>query len=380
MLLSYLHHKMLHRILCSLQRSFCVCSQSKMGRCPVNPFLLVLLYVCPLAAGLDIQVSQSSATVSVPITVTWSLSASDPTSFGLMEKDLDDGTISEIVRISAGFSSSGDAELTFAKTGQFVVQGIKQQSLASSEIPDPIGGAIQIGVVEASSTTSDSFRGTIFTPSITATISATTITAFSLPTARSSTISESGVQATSTSLEIQTPSASPESQSSSPDPDPSTALSSGIVPIPLSVKASSDPISSATTTISAPSSSVTSAGSSPPKGLSHKAKAITLVVIGIVFVLGVTLLNRLRKQKQRRRIAAFRERLAQIPGLSGLGAQTTQSSQFSSTEATSHTNTMIDTEGQGLATNSTRSTSILEGTYPFASRSSIQNRSTQMFF
>ncbi|KAJ3731216.1 hypothetical protein DFJ43DRAFT_433264 [Lentinula guzmanii] len=155
-----------------------MCSHLKMGRYPVNSSLLVLLYACSLAAGLDIQASQSSATVSVPITVTWSLSAGDPTSFGLMERDLDDGTIRDIVRISAGFSSSGDAELTFANAGQFVVQGIKQQSLASSETPDPIGGAIQIGVVEAPFTTSDSFQRTNPIPPITATISDTTVTPF----------------------------------------------------------------------------------------------------------------------------------------------------------------------------------------------------------
>jgi hypothetical protein len=98
--------------------------------------------------GLSIRIPSESATVSVPITVTWTLDDGDPSSFGLMEKDLDDGTIGSVAAVDAGSESSGFAELTFGKTGQFVIQGIQQQSLTMGETPFTIGGAPpQIGVV-----------------------------------------------------------------------------------------------------------------------------------------------------------------------------------------------------------------------------------------
>ncbi|KAJ4486519.1 hypothetical protein C8J55DRAFT_19776 [Lentinula edodes] len=90
-----------------------------MGRCPLRPILLllVLLHTFTFVVSFDIRVPQTSATIFVPITVTWSLSNGDPTSFGLMEKDVDDGTIGSVVAVNAGSSSIGNAELTFVKAG-----------------------------------------------------------------------------------------------------------------------------------------------------------------------------------------------------------------------------------------------------------------------
>ncbi|KAJ3725487.1 hypothetical protein C8R42DRAFT_444896 [Lentinula raphanica] len=124
----------------------------------MNSPLLIFFYVFSFVSGLSIQLPQTFATVSVPITVTWTLSAGDPISFGLMEKDINDESIGEIVPVDAGSSFSGTAELTFTKIGQFVIQGIKQQSLASGETPDPIGGAPQIGVVQGVVPTSESMQ------------------------------------------------------------------------------------------------------------------------------------------------------------------------------------------------------------------------------
>ncbi|GAW09541.1 hypothetical protein LENED_011702 [Lentinula edodes] len=124
-----------------------------MGRCPLRPILLllVLLQTFTFVVSFNIRVPQTSATIFVPITVTWSLSNGDPTSFGLMEKDVDDGTIGSVVAVNAGSSSVGNAELTFVKAGQYVIQGILQLSLAPGETPEPTGGAPQIGVVENTS-------------------------------------------------------------------------------------------------------------------------------------------------------------------------------------------------------------------------------------
>ncbi|KAF8829941.1 hypothetical protein HHX47_DHR2000084 [Lentinula edodes] len=113
-----------------------------MGRCPLRPILLllVLLQTFTFVVSFNIRVPQTSATIFVPITVTWSLSNGDTTSFGLMEKDVDDGTIGSVVAVNAGSSSVGNAELTFVKAG-----------LAPGETPEPTGGAPQIGVVENTS-------------------------------------------------------------------------------------------------------------------------------------------------------------------------------------------------------------------------------------
>ncbi|KAJ4486520.1 hypothetical protein C8J55DRAFT_487515 [Lentinula edodes] len=77
-----------------------------------------------------------------------------------------------------------------------------------------------------------------------------------------------------------------------------------------------DTLSPASTPIPSSSPSANSSSGNSIYDLSRKAKAIILAVIGIVFVLGTFLVIYLRKQrfiKQRRQIAAFRERLAQIP-------------------------------------------------------------------
>ncbi|KAH7868841.1 uncharacterized protein C8R40DRAFT_1074464 [Lentinula edodes] len=96
-----------------------------MGRCPLRPILLllVLLQTFTFVVSFNIRVPQTSATIFVPITVTWSLSNGDPTSFGLMEKDVDDGTIGSVVAVNAGSSSVGNAELTFVKAGINTVSG-----------------------------------------------------------------------------------------------------------------------------------------------------------------------------------------------------------------------------------------------------------------
>ncbi|KAJ3839398.1 acetyl-CoA synthetase-like protein [Lentinula raphanica] len=281
---------------------------------------------------LSIQLPQTFATVSVPITVTWTLSAGDPISFGLMEKDINDESIGEIVPVDAGSSFSGTAELTFTKIGQFVIQGIKQQSTSNSS---PLPTVVITTIV----TTTSSLSPTSI------------VTSSPMPN-----ISSTPISSTSTSTSTVT-----------------------------TVVTSSNAETSATTTLSSGSPSHSSTDNSrPPSGLSVKAKAIILAVIGTTFVLVTVLVSRLRRRRllQQRRLAAFRQRLAQIPGLSALGIHT-QESQYGSTEATiSRTNTMFDTDGEPVVSNtgqSTRSTIMLEGA-PIASATSIHNHSNQILF
>ncbi|KAJ4481352.1 hypothetical protein C8R41DRAFT_982751 [Lentinula lateritia] len=120
------------------------------------------------------------------------------------------------------------------------------------------------------------------------------------------------------------------------------ASSSDLTTLPFlptsSVDTCTDTLSLTSTMISSSSPSAKSSSGNSIHGLSHKAKAITLAVIGIVFVLGAFLVIYLRKKgfiTQHRQIAVFCERLAQTPGLSKLGVQSTWSSQSGSTEATS---------------------------------------------
>ncbi|KAJ3889507.1 hypothetical protein GG344DRAFT_78723 [Lentinula edodes] len=271
-----------------------------MGRCPLRPILLllVLLHTFTFVVSFDIRVPQTSATIFVPITVTWSLSNGDPTSFGLMEKDVDDGTIGSVVAVNAGSSSVGNAELTFVKAGQYVIQGILQLSSSAS---DPLG--------------------------ITSSSDLTTLPM--LPTS--------------------------------------------------SVGTGTHTLSSTSTMIPSSSPSATSSSNNSIHGLSPRSKAITLAVIGTVFVLGTLLVMYIRKRrfiKQRRQIAAFRERLAQIPGLSALGVRSTWSSQSGSTEVTSHRSSHTDYDGLGL--NSSDRTTMSERergsgrSYRFTSGSSSQ--------
>ncbi|KAJ3912988.1 hypothetical protein F5877DRAFT_84232 [Lentinula edodes] len=260
-----------------------------MGRCPLRPILLllVLLQTFTFVVSFNIRVPQTSATIFVPITVTWSLSNGDPTSFGLMEKDVDDGTIGSVVAVNAGSSSVGNAELTFVKAG--------------SSASDPLG--------------------------ITSSSDLTTLPM--LPTS--------------------------------------------------SVGTGTHTLSSTSTMIPSSSPSATSSSNNSIHGLSPRSKAITLAVIGTVFVLGTLLVMYIRKRrfiKQRRQIAAFRERLAQIPGLSALGVRSTWSSQSGSTEVTSHRSSHTDYDGLGL--NSSDRTTMSERergsgrSYRFTSGSSSQ--------
>lgn len=79
--------------------------------------LLVLLMASTIAESLSIELPQGSATVSIPITVTWSLAKTDPTAFGLMEKDIDNNVIASVTPVQAGSASIGVAELTFSSEG-----------------------------------------------------------------------------------------------------------------------------------------------------------------------------------------------------------------------------------------------------------------------
>ncbi|KAJ3769088.1 hypothetical protein FB446DRAFT_749330 [Lentinula raphanica] len=352
----------------------------------MNSPLLIFFYVFSFVSGLSIQLPQTFATVSVPITVTWTLSAGDPISFGLMEKDINDESIGEIVPVDAGSSFSGTAELTFTKTGEFVIQGIRQQFLASGETPDPIGGAPQIGVVQGVVPTSESITSNS-SPLPTVVITTVVTSSFSsLPHIISSSLTIT--PRISSSLSESTSSSSVSSPTSIVTSSPMPNISS--TPIDststvTTVVTSSNAETSATTTLSSGSPSHSSTDNSrPPSGLSVKAKAIILAVIGTTFVLVTVLVSRLRRRRllQQRRLAAFRQRLAQIPGLSALGIHT-QESQYGSTEATiSRTNTMFDTDGEPVVSNtgqSTRSTIMLEGA-PIASATSIHNHSNQILF
>ncbi|KAE9387722.1 hypothetical protein BT96DRAFT_927462 [Gymnopus androsaceus JB14] len=80
------------------------------------------------AECIEIKLPQGSATVSVPITVTWSLASTDPTAFGLMEKNINLNIIASVAPVDAGSEFSGATALTFDNEGQFVIQGITQPS------------------------------------------------------------------------------------------------------------------------------------------------------------------------------------------------------------------------------------------------------------
>ncbi|KAJ4481353.1 hypothetical protein C8R41DRAFT_841939 [Lentinula lateritia] len=358
-----------------------------MGRCPLRPIflLLVLLHTFTFVVSFDIRVPQTSATIFVPITVTWSLSNGDPTSFGLMEKDVDDGTIGSVVAVNAGSSSIGNAELTFVKAGQYVIQGIQQLSLAPGETPESTGGAPQIGVVENTSLINNP------QPSSTSSAPVVTTTSFStsqisqtfVPPSRTSVTTASNTFSSQITSTETTGITLPSLFSSSASDPLGIASSSDLTTLTMlptsSVGTGTHTLSSTSTMIPSSSPSATSSSNNSVHGLSPRSKAITLAVIGTVFVLGTLLVMYIRKRrfiKQRRQIAAFRERLAQIPGLSALGVRSTWSSQSGSTEVTSHRSSHTDYDGLGL--NSSDRTTMSERergsgrSYRFTSGSSSQ--------
>ncbi|KAJ4485191.1 hypothetical protein J3R30DRAFT_1322915 [Lentinula aciculospora] len=301
--------------------------------------------------------------------MTWILSGGDPTTFGLIEKDLNDRSISAIVAVHAGSSSSGTAEMTFMKTGQFVVQGISQLSLTPGATLNSIGGAPQIGVVEDTSlnnvqrqtpivVTSTTFG--IFTTSSFSTSSSSSLVSRVTETTAPRTTSNTTTRKEAVTTDVlSTPTSS---TSSSPS---SYKMTTTLTPIATST-VRTDTSSSMSTPTSSPDSS-----SSDGRGLSRKCKAIVLAVIGATVVLGTLLIMCIRKRrfiKQRRRIAVFRERLAQIPGFQGLGVRSTWSS---STEPTSHTSGIMGFQVDGNTTMLERDRRE-ERSYRFASGSSSQ--------
>ncbi|KAF5379258.1 hypothetical protein D9757_010683 [Collybiopsis confluens] len=315
-----------------------------------EPTLSSISFLTSTTDGFSIQIPQLTATAGVPFTVAWSLGPGDPTSFGLLEKDINNGEITSIIPVNAGAESSGFAGLTFPTAGQYVIQGILQQSLLVGETGSSIGGAPQVGVIGAISTSLGENNvqpdPSSSTPKISITTSPTPPDSTSSPLA---TPRSSQTVAPETTLPSPAPSSSSSSSSSVDTSSVSSSAATSTSEIPSS---SSHPTSSSPTLVTIPistqlSSTITSAASASSNttlpgasashsngGLSYTAKKIIiLAVTGTVVVGGTVMIMYIRKRKfikQRRQLASFRQRLARIPGLSVFAVPQVEGSEWSS--------------------------------------------------